>query len=254
MTNPTQSGASYTMQCSEFEALLADALDGVLTGERMAQFRSHSSACATCGPLFAEAESGRKWLTSLAEIAPPRHLVHNILLATSGLQGTREQAATEPRASFWFQLKHALNPQPLLTLVMEPRFGLSMAMAFFSVSLAMNVAGVKISDLQKMDLRPSAINRTYHETQSRVVHYYDNIRFVYEVESRVRELRKTLQPSEPAPTKQQNDEPEQKQQKNESDKNSQPEHQQNYLSESQRDVLLAREHSPIVNLEVRRTA
>ena len=217
--------------------------------------------CATCGPLFAEAESGRKWLTSLTEIEPPRHLVHNILVATSGLAGTREQAVTQPRASFWFRVKQTVNPRPLVTLVMEPRFGLSMAMAFFSVSLAMNVAGVKISDLQKVDLRPTAINRTYHDTQSRVVHYYDNIRFVYEVESRVRELRRTLQPSEPAlqnaPQKQGQPQDD-NQKKNESDKKSKPEQQQNYVSEGQRDVLLAVDRSPNVgptpNWEARRTA
>lgn len=249
MKTPNQ----FEMQCSEFEALLADAVEGALTGAGMERFRAHAASCAACGPLLADAEAGHNWLATLAEIEPPRHLVHNILVATSGLAGTREQALTEPRASLWFRVRQALNPRPLMGLVLEPRFGLSMAMAFFSVSLAMNVAGVKVSDVAKLDLRPSAINRTYHETQSRVVRYYDNIRFVYEVESRVRELRRTLQPSEPAAPQKQNEAPDQKQ-KNESDRKSQPERQQNFVSEGQRDVLLATEHSPSVEPAARSMA
>ncbi len=43
-----------------------------------------------------------------------------------------------------------------------------------------------------MSLRPAAIRHTYYNTQARVVRYYENIRFVYEVESRVRELKRNV--------------------------------------------------------------
>ena len=228
------------MQCIEFEALLADALDGLLTPEAMAGFRVHSGTCASCGPLFTEVETGRKWLTSLTLVEPPQHLVHNILVATSGLKGTRDDASSLPKISFWQRLRPRLSLRPAFALVTEPRFGLSVAMAFFSLSLAMSVAGVKLSDLQKLDLRPSAIDRTYHETQSRVVRYYDNIRFVYEVESRVRELRRTIQPAEPAPKRvaPQTGQPERK---DDTSKKPSQERQQNYLSQGQRGVILAQQ-------------
>ena len=48
---------------------------------------------------------------------------------------------------------------------------------------------------------PSTIRHTYYNTQARVVRYYENIRFVYEVESRVRELKRNIRPAEPAPVK-----------------------------------------------------
>jgi hypothetical protein len=58
-----------------------------------------------------------------------------------------------------------------------------------------------------------------------VVHYYENVRIVYEVESRVREIKRTVAPAEPArresrPVKQQDNkndttqQPEQKQERN----------------------------------------
>jgi Sec-independent protein translocase protein TatA len=41
-----------------------------------------------------------------------------------------------------------------------------------------------------MDFSPKGISRTYYESEARVVKYYENIRLVYEIESRVRELRR----------------------------------------------------------------
>jgi len=73
---------------------------------------------------------------------------------------------------------------------------MSVAMAFFSVSLVMSVTGVKVRDLAKVDLRPSAITRTYYSTQARVVKYYTNMRFYYEMESQVRDIKKAITPAE----------------------------------------------------------
>ena len=49
---------------------------------------------------------------------------------------------------------------------------------------------------------PVAIKRTYYETTGRVVKYYENIRFVYEIESRVREFKRVTAPPEPSPKEQ----------------------------------------------------
>ena len=71
-------------------------------------------------------------------------------------------------------------------------------MAFFSLSISLSLAGVKVSDVRHVDLRPSAIKRTYYETSGRVVKYYENIRFVYEIESRsagVQTSHRTAEPS-----------------------------------------------------------
>ncbi len=78
---------------------------------------------------------------------------------------------------------------------------MSFGMAFFSLSISLSLAGVKLSDVRHADLRPSAIKRNYYETSGRVVKYYENIRFVYEIESRVREFKRATTPAEPAPQK-----------------------------------------------------
>ena len=79
MVDNTQSG----MPCSEFDALLMEAVEGKLNPDEMQRFRSHADSCGVCGPLFADAQSGFTWLQSLAEVDPPASLVHNILAATS---------------------------------------------------------------------------------------------------------------------------------------------------------------------------
>jgi hypothetical protein len=109
--------------------------------------------------------------------------------------------------------------QPIWATVRQPRFAMSFGMAFFSLSVALSVIGVKPADLRQVSLRPTAIRHTYYNTQARVVRYYENIRFVYEVESRVRELKRNITPAEPAPEKKDHkndttEQPEQKQERN----------------------------------------
>jgi len=94
---------------------------------------------------------------------------------------------------------------PIVGVAKQPRFVMSFGMAFFSLSISMSLAGVKLSDLRHADLRPSAIRRSYYETSGRVVKYYENIRFVYEFESRVREFKRATMPVEPAPQEEDKD-------------------------------------------------
>jgi len=213
-----------SMQCQEFDALLADALDGLLTGTRLAAFEAHAKVCSSCGPLAAGAKSGRQWLKSLPEVEPPVHLVANILASTTGVDTQRLRADvavrdTSPsifdRARAW--LDSAASP--VWGVVRQPRFAMSFAMVFFAGSLGLSMLGLKPTDLQQVSLRPSAIRHAYHTTQGRVVKYYENIRLVYEVESRLREFKRAA-PAEPGPAKpkdKSNDtskEPEQKQDRN----------------------------------------
>ena len=214
------------MQCHEFDTLLSDALDGVLTGAQLDTFQAHARTCSACGPLLADVTAGRNWLKDLTEVEPPVSLVTNILASTTGVDTQRLRAnvsASRSRSS-WLEHVQAWASealQPIWGAVRQPRFAMSFGMAFFSLSVALSVLGVKPADLRQMSLRPSAIRHTYYNTQARVVRYYENIRFVYEVESRVREFKRTVTPAEPAPAKEKKDpkndttqQPEQQQERN----------------------------------------
>src|ERR1700722_19105491 len=226
MSDRTSNG----MQCNEFDLLLADALDGVLSGTGLDRFQAHAKVCKVCGPQLAEAEAGRNWLKGLTEVEPPASLVNNILASTTGVdtQRLRVSARVPQRVSWWEHVQASLIEsvmEPIWATVRQPRFAMSFGMAFFSLSVGLTVSGVKPADLRQISLRPSAIRHTYYATQARVVHYYENVRIVYEVESRVRELKRTVAPAEPGPrpsrpAKQKDDkndttqQPEQKQERN----------------------------------------
>lgn len=81
--------------------------------------------------------------------------------------------------------------------VLEPRIALVAAMAFFSISLTLNMVGVKLTSFRVADLEPQAmrraVTRQYAQANARVVHYYENLRIVYEVESRVHQLRQAAE-------------------------------------------------------------
>jgi hypothetical protein len=101
------------MECAEFDAWLSEAIDAELgevgegqlssTGSttQKANFEAHRRICPTCGPLFAEVQSGREWLRSLEIVEPPAYLVHNILAATSGVLSSRTARADGRSTPFW---------------------------------------------------------------------------------------------------------------------------------------------------------
>ncbi len=204
----------HGIECTEFETLLSDALDGDgrLSPARKESFEAHRRVCEICGPLFAHVQAGRQLLRALAlePVEPPAHLVHNILAATSGVVSRRAQAATRggrttpfgERAREWWDSYLASYFTPAAAFVRQPRFAMSFGMIFFSFSLVATLAGVKPSDVARVNLRPSTLRHAYNDAQIKVVKFYDNIRFVYEIESKVRELKRANTPAEPGPKEQ----------------------------------------------------
>jgi len=251
-TPPESRGRGGQIECTEFEALLTHVLDddglevdGQLSPARKESFEAHRRICGVCGPLVADVKAGRQWLRSLAEVEPPAYLVHNILTATSGVASTRTLPAvagarTTPfaeRAREWWDSLIT----PATAFVRQPRFVMSFGMIFFSFSLALSAAGVKPKDVARVDLRPAALRHAYNDAQIKVVKYYDNIRFVYEIESKLRELKRSNSPAEPAPAEQK--------QNHKNDTSGQPDQRQdrNYSQEYNQPVLAALQSgSPIM--------
>jgi hypothetical protein len=186
------------LRCEEWELLLADSLDGRLGPGDAAAFTAHSEACPACADLLAHVRQGREWLGYLhAEPDVPADLVSRILDQTVGAgavpvplvagagQGSGAVAAAVP----WRRNFH------------EMRLLMTVAMAFFSIALTLNLAGVKLSNLRMADLRPStiggALSRQFYGAQGSVVKFYNNLRFVYQLESRMRELRRDVDTTAP---------------------------------------------------------
>jgi hypothetical protein len=192
-----------TLRCDEWENLLADALDGTLSVADQAAFTRHQNDCALCAQMFKETDQGKAWMQYLTvEPEVPAGLLGKILARTSetagmGIQpGVPVPGRTLP-ARPWRRVM-----LPAVRQILEPRLMMTAAMAFFSIALTLNLTGIKLTQLRAQDFQPARLRanltRTFYSTNEQVTKYYENLRVVYEMESRVRELRRATA-AEPAP-------------------------------------------------------
>ena len=191
-----------SIQCSDFIVSLAEALDGLAGEGPIEAMRAHASLCVDCRTLHELAREGKNWLGTLDDVEPPVRLVHNILAATSRAESPapRPVPAVPAASRAWWP---ALGAR-----LLRPRLVMTAAMAFFSMSLLANQTGVSLADFHVSDLRelrPSRIttrlSMQYYATTARVVRYYENNRFVHELETRLRDLRENAvaEPDEAPP-------------------------------------------------------
>jgi putative zinc finger protein len=184
--------------CGAWETLLADALDGQLRPEDEAQFTAHKAICPACTGLYEEARKGREWLQFLSpEPDVPEGLLERILAQTGPGHAAKQPMPAMASAGVVPGFVAPVWQQPgfmaRMRYAAQPRLLMTAAMAFFSIALTLNLTGVRLTTLRMADLRPVAM-KSYMERQLNmasvpIVRYYDHLRFVYEVESRVRQLR-----------------------------------------------------------------
>jgi hypothetical protein len=197
MTERTNIPASPA--CGLWETLLADALDGLLIPADEATFNAHMAACPACAALYEESRRGREWLEFLSpEPEVPAGLLDKILAQTGPGQAAGYGLVTDSgnAVSILPGSVPAWQRPGMMGHVRrfaEPRLLMTAAMAFFSIALTLNLTGIKLTSLRLADLRPSAIRsimeRRLNMASTPIIRYYDHLRFVYEVESRMRELR-----------------------------------------------------------------
>ena len=82
----------------------------------------------------------------------------------------------------------AVRSSSFAQIMLQPRLAMTAAMAFFSIALTMDLTGVHLQDLRASDLRPVSLKRDFYSANARVVQYYEGLRVVYELESRVHDL------------------------------------------------------------------
>jgi hypothetical protein len=185
--------------CGLWETLLADALDGLLRPEDEATFSSHMAVCPACTALFEEARQGREWLEFLSpEPEVPEGLLDKILAQTGPGHTSDYKLATAgnviPMAIPAWQQPGLMGR---IRRFAEPRLLMTAAMAFFSIALTLNMTGVKLNDFRLSDLRPTAV-RSFMERRlmmasTPIIRYYDHLRLVYEVQSRMKEMRRNTE-------------------------------------------------------------
>jgi hypothetical protein len=208
-------GGAMEEHCAECEAMLIDALDGVLSKADQARFERHAAGCEPCGQMVADARRGVAWLELLGTSAPepPAGMLERILAETSwplcgdvgavvpaamhsagvaAVAGAAMAAGYGPRGSnvvpFPRRAYAAVRRSGFGQIVLQPRLAMTAAMAFFSIALTMNITGIHPASLRASDLEPSSLRRDFFSANARVAQYYEGLRVVYELESRMHDL------------------------------------------------------------------
>ncbi len=166
----------------ELEDLASDYLEGQLDAVQRAAAEAHLQGCAACRELLGGMRHAMELCHTAEDLEPAPWLVAKILLATVG---ERKPTWREQVAAFF-------RPSP------QPRVAYAVAMAIFSFTIIVNAAGLSLRNLKLADLNPRTwfyeANRSGHLLYARAEKFYYDLRVVYEIESRLRDLRS--QPSQ----------------------------------------------------------
>jgi hypothetical protein len=161
----------------ELENLASEYLEGQLDSVRRAQVEAHLKECSPCRELIGDLQHTIELCQSAEELEPAPWLIAKIMRATVG----------ERRPTFREQVAAFFRPAT------QPRLAYAVAMAIFSFSIIVNAAGLNLRKLTLADLNPRTwfyeANRTGHLLYARVEKFYYDLRVVYEIESRFRQLR-----------------------------------------------------------------
>ena len=144
------------MNCTEFETLLADFLDGALADERKSEFHGHQASCAACSGLARDAAAAMAFLDRVPAVVAPPAMVSRILIATSG-----------PAGRSWLRFRQWLG------VAWQPQFAMGALMALLSLAIA----------ARSWNGASNGVQRAWERT----VTSYENMPMLSEVQYQLRE-------------------------------------------------------------------
>jgi len=194
------------MNCADIEILLADYQDGTLAADQKSAIESHLSTCKACEELARDVASAVAFMERASEVTAPPELVTRILFEVSS---GPSHVAVKP--SWMRRIFGNHVGGKYLEPVLQPRYAMGMAFTLLSFAMLGRFAGIEVRHLTPADLDPvkiwTATEDRVTRTWQRGVKYYQSLRLVYEIESRVKEWRddgsdaaNNKPPAAPAPT------------------------------------------------------
>ena len=181
------------MNCAQFEVVLADYIDDTLDAAGRADFEKHAGSCSGCRELLSDALGGLALLQRAGEVVTPPELVTRIAFAAPigrVRQPYERQGFFSKLASRWLQ--------PIL----QPRLAMGMAMTILSFAMLERCTGAQVTRIQPADLSPVRVWTNLEDkvfrVKDRAVKYYENLRWVYEIETQLHALQRQQEASEQA--------------------------------------------------------
>jgi anti-sigma factor RsiW len=144
------------MRCAELEILLADYLDGAVSGAGKSAVEEHLAGCAACAELARDAAGAVAFMDRAAAIEPPPGMVARILADDRIIL----------RSSWWERLVGFVSQ-----FVWQPRLAMGVAMVVLSIAMLGRMWG-------------PAENQV-HRAWDRTVKQYENLPLVSEIQSQL---------------------------------------------------------------------
>jgi hypothetical protein len=169
------------LNCAEFEIVLADYLDGALTGARQDErdaFLRHRESCDGCASMARDVQSAMAFMERAAEPEPPAALLSKILHATnSGWELKLRGAGVRG----W--INRVFAP------VLRPRVVLGAVFTLMSLTMLTQCAGGPKSTLTAADLDPvriwTALDNKTQRIYDRAIKGYESMRLVYVIKTQL---------------------------------------------------------------------
>ena len=169
------------MTCSDIDILLAEYVEGSLSTEQRSAVEAHLTGCRLCSALAVDSAEAFGFLERIPVIDAPPELVNKLLFE---IANGASRSAMRPSL-----LSRILGQwaEPIL----QPRVAMGMAMTMLSIAMILHSAGISERQLTMSDLDPVKV---WTSAESKVtrwwnrgVQYYENLRVVYEIQSRIQE-------------------------------------------------------------------
>lgn len=174
------------MNCPDIEILLAEYVDGTLQAGTKSAVESHLASCKGCRELAEDAVSAVAFMGRTAPVDAPPELLTRILFHAPAVKPTLA------RRLFGRVLGGWLEP------VLQPRLAMGMGVAALSFFLLRpGVRQLTPSDLDPVKLWTAAENRA-SRVWERGVKSYENLRLVYEIETRLNQWQEEAPAEAPA--------------------------------------------------------
>jgi hypothetical protein len=176
------------MNCADLEILICDYVDATLASGPKAEVERHLAECPACAELARDSAAAVQFMGRAAAVEAPPELVTRILFDAPWSKG-------KAKSKVWVWTASLLSP------FLQPKYAMGMAMTILSISmLAKFVTPVRQPKLS--DLRPSQVwagleDRTAR-AWGRTVKFYDNLKFVYQIQTTLREWQQQDEERRPA--------------------------------------------------------
>jgi Putative zinc-finger len=174
--------------CTLTEERLSDYLDGKLSPAETAAFSAHAAGCANCTQTIALVSGLVSRMHKIEMIEEPPLLVAKILDATLGPRAQKEGWKR------WFDW---------VPMLWQPRFAMGLATVAALLVVISYTAGLTPAKLKKADLSPTNVfrsaNRQVHLTYARGAKFVNDLRVVYEIQSKLQPEPQPLPVSNPEP-------------------------------------------------------